>query len=176
MSSEIPKRKRIVEWSDPAEITAKSRGLSGLQLLEGIRDGSIQPPPFASLMGIRIVDVSEGRAIFEATPGEEHYNPADVVHGGFAMSLLDTAMGCAINSNLPAGSAYATIDVHVRLVRPITIKTGTVRCEAHVVTLTKSLATAEGEILDGAGRVLATGTTACAINHKVSDGPVPDSP
>jgi uncharacterized protein (TIGR00369 family) len=159
----IHKRQRLVEWSDPAVIAAKSQGLSGMQVLEGICDGSIPPPPFATLLGVRLVEVSDGCAVFEATPREEHYNPAGVVHGGFAMSLLDSALGCAINSKLPAGSAYATIDVHVRLMRPIIIETGTVRCEARVATMTKSLATAEGEILDGAGRVLATGTTACMI-------------
>ncbi len=109
------------------------------------------------------MEVSEGHAVFEATPGEEHYNPAGVVHGGFAMSLLDTAMGCAIASTLPAGVTYATIDVHARLQRPITADTGTVKCEGRVVSKTRTLATAEAEITDGRGRILATGTTACLL-------------
>jgi uncharacterized protein (TIGR00369 family) len=140
-----------------------SRGLTGLQILKGIIEGSIPPPPFAALLNARLIEVSEGRAVFEAEPGEEHYNPQGLVHGGFAMGLLDSAMGCAVNSVLSAELAYGTIDVHVRLVRPITKDTGMVRCEGTIVSATRSLATAEGRMFDRNGKALATGTTACAL-------------
>ncbi len=163
MSTDATVRERLVRWADPLASLAMTTGLSGLEILNAIRDGSIPAPPFAVLLNVRIVEVAEGHAVFEADPGEEHYNPAGVVHGGFAMSLLDFALGSAINTTLSAESAHSTIDLHARLLRAITKDTGTVRCEANIVSATRSLATSEGRITDGRGRVLATGTTACAI-------------
>jgi len=158
-------RERLIRWHDPLASLAMSRGLSGLEALRGILDGSI-PPPFAVLLNVRLVEVAEGHVVFEADPGEEHYNPFGAVHGGFAVSLLDFALASAVHSTLPAGSLSGTIDIHARFLRPITKDTGTVRCEAYVVSATRTLGTSEARILDGDGRVLATGTTACAIRSK----------
>jgi uncharacterized protein (TIGR00369 family) len=157
-------RERTVHWEDPLASFAALRELSGLDALNRIRNGSVPAPPFALLLGLQIVEAAEGHAVFAADPAEYHYNPAGVVHGAFAMALLDTALGCAVWSTLPAGSTYATIDVHARLLRPITKETGTVRCEGHVVSATRTLATAEGRIVDANGKLMATGTTACAIH------------
>lgn len=156
-------RERLVQWEDPKAIVEMSRGLSGLEFLSGIRDGSIPPPPFATLLGVRIVQVAKGVVVFEADPAEEHYNASGVAHGGFVMALLDFALGSAINSTLPDNSGCRTIDVHARLLRPVTKEAGTVRCEARIVSATRSLATSEGRLVDGNGAVLATGTSACAI-------------
>jgi len=163
MNSGIIRRERLVRWEDPQISVERSQGLSGLEILNAILDGSIPPPPYAALLNVRLTKVDAGRVVFEADPGEEHYNPAGVVHGGFAMSLLDFALGSAVNSTLPASSAYGTIDVHTRLLRPITKNTGTLRCEARLVSVTRSLGTSEGNIVDASGKVLATGTSACAI-------------
>lgn len=163
MNSGIIRRERLVRWEDPQISVERSQGLSGLEILNAILDGSIPPPPYAAFLNVRLTEVDAGRVVFEADPGEEHYNPAGVVHGGFAMSLLDFALGSAVNSTLPASSAYGTIDVHTRLLRPITKNTGTLRCEARLVSVTRSLGTSEGNIVDASGKVLATGTSACAI-------------
>ena len=163
MNSGIIRRERVVRWEDPQISVERSQGLSGIEILNAILDGSIPPPPYAALLNVRLTEVDNGRVVFEADPGEEHYNPAGVVHGGFAMSLLDFALGSAINSTLPATAAYGTIDVHTRLLRPITKDTGTVRCEARIVSATRSLATSEANIVDARGKILASGTTACAI-------------
>ena len=141
------------------------QALTGLQILQGIREGTIPPPPFATLLGMRLVEIEPGRAVFEANPGDEHYHPFGAVHGGFAMSLLDSALACAVSSTLPAGTSSATIDIHVRLLRPITRDSGKLRCEAQVVSSTRTLATSEGKIIDASGKVLATGTAACAIRE-----------
>ena len=108
------------------------------------------------------VDDGPGRAS-RATPGEEHYNPIGVVHGGFAMTLFDSAMGCAIHSKLPAGVGYTTTDVQVRLIRGMTKDTGTVRCEATAVHVGRCTAVAEAKLYDREGGCWASATTGCAI-------------
>ena len=158
-------RERLVRWEDPIASVASVRDLSGLEALRTTIAGNVPPPPIAVLMNMRLVEVSEGRAVFEAEPGEEHYNPVGVVHGGFALTLLDSALGCAIHTTLPVGAIYGTIDVHARLVRAITKDTGTVRCEATVVNISRTLGTSEARLTDRAGNLLATGTTACAIRR-----------
>lgn len=162
MEAEI-QRERIIRWHDPRISVERSRGLTGMQILTAIRDGAIPPPPFAALMNVRLSEIDEGRVVFEADPAEEHYNPAGVVHGGFAMALLDFALGSAVNSVLPADRGYGTIDVNVRLVRPITKDTGSVRCEGKLVTISRMLATSDGRIVDREGKILATGTSACML-------------
>ena len=159
------KRGRYIEWEDPLASLARAQGLSGLQVLDAVLAQALPPPPIAVLMNLRLVDISEGRAVFEGDPGEEHYNPIGVVHGGYAMTMLDSALGCAIHSTLPPGAIYGTIDTHARLLRAITKETGTIRCEANVVSASRTLATSEARIVDGAGVLLATGTTACAIRR-----------
>jgi len=158
-------RERLVRWEDPFAGLAHARELSGLEALRAMIDGKLPGPPIASLMNMRLVEADEGRAVFEADPAEEHYNPIGVVHGGFALTLLDSALGCAIHTTLPVGAIYGTIDVHARLVRAITKDTGTVRCEATVVNISRTLGTSEARLIDRAGNLLATGTTACAIRR-----------
>ena len=105
----------------------------------------------------------EGRAVFECTPSEYHYNPIGVVHGGLAATLLDSALGCAVHSTLAAGAGYSTVELHVNLVRPITMQTGRMRCEAEIVHVGRSMATAQGRLTDAAGKLYAHGTTTCMI-------------
>ncbi len=156
-------RERLVTWEDPLASSGALRGMSGLEAIRAVRDGRVAPPPIARLMNFTIAEVDEGRVVFEGYPGEEHYNPIAVVHGGFALTLFDSAMGCAIHTTLPQGVAYTTTDVQVRFIRAITKDTGPVRCEAKVVHVGRSTAVAEATLRDGNGRVLGTGTTACAI-------------
>lgn len=160
-------RERVVRWSDPLASFEMTHGLSGREILNRIRDGAIPLPPYAVLLGVRLVEVDSGRVVFEAEPGEEHYNPMGVVHGGLAMSLLDFALGSAIFSTLPADTVYGTVDVHARLLRPITKDTGIVRCEAQIVSSTRTLATSEARVTDAKNKILATGTTACIIRSLV---------
>jgi uncharacterized protein (TIGR00369 family) len=136
---------------------------TGLETIEAIFAGQLPPPPIAELMGFRGVEVEPGRAVFELEPGPQHYNPIGSVHGGVAMTLLDSAMGCAIHSLLDAGVLYATLEVKTNFVRPITVDTGLVRCEGTVLHSGSRVATAEGRVVDAEGKLLAHGTTTCLI-------------
>jgi uncharacterized protein (TIGR00369 family) len=138
-------------------------GVSGLDYLRGIIRGDYPAAPIAATLGFMPVEVDHGRAVFAGTPQRYAYNPIGSVHGGWSATLLDSAMGCAVHSTLPAGKAYATVDLAIHLVRPLTDQTGAVRCEAHVVHAGGSIATAEGRIVDAAGTLYAHGTTTCLI-------------
>jgi uncharacterized protein (TIGR00369 family) len=115
------------------------------------------------LLGIRIAEVEEGRVVFTAVCEESFYNGTGVAHGGFAATMLDTALGCAINSAMPAGRRFTTLELKVNLTRPITKEAGLLRCEAKVVHVGGRTATSEGRIVDAAGKLYAHGTTTCII-------------
>lgn len=137
--------------------------MSGLEYLKAIQSGELPPPPIATLMDMTIVEASEGRVVFSAEPAEYHYNPLGTVHGGFAATLLDTAMGCVVQSLLPAGTGYTTLELKVNYLRPLTSSTGTVMCEGNVIHLGGRIATAEARVTDAAGKLYAHGTTTCMI-------------
>ena len=158
------RRERTISWEDPVATAEAAAGMSGLEALEAIRDGRLPPPPIARLLGMRPVVLAHGRAVFEATPDESHYNPIGVVHGGLAATLLDSAMGCAVQSTLPAGSGYTTLELKVNFVRAMTRETGPVRCEGRIVHDGRTVATAEGRVIaDKTGKLLAHGTATCMV-------------
>jgi uncharacterized protein (TIGR00369 family) len=143
---------------------AAAARLSGLEYVEAIQAGEVPPPPIAVVMNMSMVELSEGKATFEGAPGEEHYNPIGVVHGGYASTLLDSALGCAVHTTLPAGVAYTTQTLEAKFVRPITRDTGRVRAEAEVVHRGRKQATVEARLTAvGTGKLLATGTSTCLI-------------
>ena len=148
---------------DPRALAARGRELSGIEYVRAIFAGELPPPPIATLLGFRGVDAEPGRAVFEIVPGDEHYNPIGTVHGGVALTLLDSAMGCAVHTLLEAGVGYTTLEVKANFVRPITAETGVVRCEGTVLHAGSRVATAEGKVSDRAGKLLAHGTTTCLI-------------
>jgi uncharacterized protein (TIGR00369 family) len=133
--------------------------LSGLDYMRAIASGEIEQPPMARLLGFGVVEVEEGRAVFTADPGDQHYNPIGVVHGGLAATLLDSAMGVAVHTTLPTGWSYGTLDLSVRFVRPITRDTGRIRSEGVVVHRGSKTATTEGRVwAEDSGKLLAHGT------------------
>ncbi len=157
-------RSRTVTWEDPLESFGAAAGMSGLEYLKAIGEGRIPRPPIAELLGFEGIEVEEGRAVFAVVPDEYHYNPIGVVHGGLAMTLLDSAMGCAVQTTLPAGAAYTTLEVKVNFARAITRDTGRVLCEAKIVHPGRTVATAEGRVYaEETGKLLAHGTTTCLI-------------
>jgi uncharacterized protein (TIGR00369 family) len=163
MSGEKETRTRTITWEDPRALAEAGRNLSGLEYLQRIVAGALPRPPIGVLMDFAITELGEGRAVFTVEPAEYHYNPIGVVHGGLAATLLDSAMGCAIHSTLPAGAGYTTLEIKVNYVRAMTAETGTVRCEAQVIHIGGRTATAEGRVLDEAGKLYAHGTTTCII-------------
>ncbi len=149
--------------ADPLEIAVRGLELSGIEYIRGIFAGELPPPPIALLMGFRGVEAEPGKAVFEMEPGPQHYNPIGSVHGGVALTLLDSAMGCAIHTLLEQGVRYTTLEVKTNFVRAITAETGPIRCEGTVIHKGARVATAEGRIVDGFGKLLAHGTTTCLI-------------
>jgi uncharacterized protein (TIGR00369 family) len=138
-------------------------GNSGADFLAAISRGDLPAPPIFDLIGITPFQAVDGVAVFQGTPGPQHYNPLGAVHGGYAATLLDTAVGCSIHSMLPAGKGYTTLELKVNYVRAITSKTGPVRAQGKVVHLGGQTAIAEGRLTDSAGKLLAFATTTCLI-------------
>jgi uncharacterized protein (TIGR00369 family) len=153
-----------VRWEDPMALGEQARGMAGLPFLEAIRDGELPVAPIQALMGFRLVEVEEGRVAFSAEPGEQHYNPIGVVHGGLAATLLDSAMGASVHSTLPLGSGYSTLETKFNLVRAITAASGTIVAEGRVLHRGSRVATAEGRVVREAdGKLLAHGSSTCLV-------------
>ena len=164
-------RSRTVTWEDPLELASRGRGMSGIEHLRAMIAGELPPPPIAYTLGMLLIEVDEGRAVFEAHPAEYHYNPIGVVHGGLAATLLDSATGCAVQTTLPAGVGYTTLELKTNFVRPIAQDTGRVLCEAEVVHRGGTIATAEGKLYaEQSGKLLAHGTSTCLIFGHDSNG------
>ena len=139
------------------------KSLAGLDFLKGIVDGTQPSPPISELLGFHLVEVEDGRAVFEGVPDFHHYNPIGTVHGGFAATLLDSALGCSIFSTLRKGDAWTTLELKLNYVRPMSRDTGLVRAEGRIVHRGRTVATAQGELKDGAGKLYAHASTTCMI-------------
>jgi uncharacterized protein (TIGR00369 family) len=158
-----PERQRTYSWSDPAELAAAAGDRDGMQFLLDIGTGRLPLPPIMATLGVASMEVEHGRIVFTLTPAEWHYNPIGSVHGGVALTLLDSAMGCAVHTLLEAGVGYTTLEVKTNFVRPITADTGLIRCEGIVIHRGARIATAEGKLTDSSGKLLAHGTTTCLL-------------
>jgi len=156
-------RRLTVEWDDPFVPLAAGKELSGLEYMQRLIAGEFPPPPISKLLGFRLASVAPGEAVFECLPGEQHYNPIGVVHGGLAMTLLDSAMGCCVHTLLPKGAGYSTLEVKANMVRAITQDTGLLRAFGKVIHQGRTTATAEGRLEDASRKLYAHGTTTCII-------------
>jgi uncharacterized protein (TIGR00369 family) len=156
-------RSLSVSWEDPQRLAQAGRSMSGIEFLRAIRDRKLPAPPIAMLLGFDLVEVEAGHTVFEITPGERHYNPIGVVHGGLAMTLLDSCMGCAVQTHMPAGSGYTTLEAKTNLVRAITSETGKLRAIGRTLHVGKRMATAEGRLEDASGKLYAHATTTCIV-------------
>jgi uncharacterized protein (TIGR00369 family) len=165
MITAVPENRELtITWRDPRPALEQGRELSGLEYMRRLIAGEVPPPPIAELMGFRLSAVSEGTATFHAEPGEQHLNPIGSVHAGFAATLLDSAMGCAVHTSLPAGVGYTTLELSVNLVRPIAPDTGTVVCEGRVIHGGRRTATAEARLTqESTGKLLAHAKTTCLV-------------
>ena len=150
-------------WQDPKQLAQAARSMAGIEFLRGIRDRKLPAPPIAVLLGFDLVEVEPGHAVFEVIPGERHYNPIGVVHGGLAMTLLDSAMGCAVQTHMAAGSGYTTLEAKTNLVRAITSETGKLRAIGRTLHVGRRMATAEGRLEDAAGKLYAHATSTCIV-------------
>ena len=156
-------RSRRVSWHDPMATVTAAAHLDGRAVMEAIAASELPPPPIAVLLGFVPTHVGDGEVVMSSRPGEHATNPLGTVHGGVLATLLDSAMGSAIQTTLPVGTAYATSDLQVRFVRPVLAGGATLHASGTVVHRGRRLATAEGRITDDDGRLYAHASTSCQL-------------
>ena len=138
-------------------------GLTGLELMQGVLDGTLPYAAIAKTLDFVMVEVGKGRAVFQGTPGPQLLNPMGTVHGGWFATLLDSALGCAVHTLMPAGRAYTTAELGVNLVKALTPKVPRVRAEGQVIHCGRQLATAEARLVGPDGTLYAHATTTCLV-------------
>ena len=152
--------------ADPEAIAA----MTGKEVLEAVMNGDLPAPPMARTLDFDLVEVGDGSAVFEGRPGAAFLNPMGAVHGGWAMTLVDSAAGCAGMTLLPPGARYTTVETKVNFARPITPSTGRVRAEAKIVVRGRRIFSAEARVTDADGRVLAHGTSTLMLLNEGATG------
>ncbi|CAL9657822.1 PaaI family thioesterase [Streptomyces sp. NPDC058947] len=165
------RRSRTFDWEDPRVSAGAVARHSGLAFLREILDGRLPAPPIARALGFTLEEAEHGRAVFALVPGEEHYNPIGSVHGGVYATLLDSAAGCAVQSALPLGTAYTSIDLNVKFLRPVTVDSGKIRAVGTILNLGRRTALAQAELRDSDDRLLAHATSSCMLFPVPADGP-----
>jgi uncharacterized protein (TIGR00369 family) len=138
-------------------------GKTGLQLMLALLAGEMPYPHIAQTLDFSLVEVAMGKATFQGSPQLKHYNPMGTVHGGWYATLLDSALGCAVHTMMPAGRGYTTAELSVNIVRAATLKTGPLRAIGSVIHCGRQLATAEARIVGPDGKLYAHGTTTCLV-------------
>ncbi|MFD8148445.1 PaaI family thioesterase [Streptomyces sp. NPDC059708] len=157
-------RSRTHTWEpQPASVPGLA-DMSGLEILRAALKGTLPAASMTSTLGFRLTEVGEGFAVFEGEPGDHLLNPMGTVHGGFLATLLDSALGSAVMTRLPAGTAYTTVQLGVHMIRPVLADTPTLRCEGTALHVGRTTATAEARITGTHdGKLYAHGTTTCAV-------------
>jgi len=156
-------RARTYDWDDPAPSAIAAKNLDGLAFLQSILAGKLPGPPVARTLDFMPVSVEAGEVVFGFTPAEFHYNPIGSVHGGVLATLCDTACACAVQSMLPAGAFYTSLDLSVKFLRPVTSATGPMTCGGTVTHLGTRSALAQARLTDSRGKLFAHATSSCMI-------------
>ena len=156
-------RSRSYSWEDPAALAAAARELDGIAFLQAILDGTLPGAPIAATLDFVPVSVRPGTVVFGFTPAEFHYNPIGSVHGGVISTLCDSACGCAVQSMLPAGSFYTSLDLSVKFLRAVTSTSGPLTCEGTVTHLGGRSALAQARLTDADGKLYAHATSSCMV-------------
>ncbi len=156
-------RTRTYSWDDPLALRDVMAGRSGLELMQLMVAGELSPPPIAETLDFRLAEATRGKVVFECEPAEFHYNPIGIVHAGLAMTLMDSAMGCAFVTTLDEPVGWTTLEVKSNFTRALTADTGVVRCTGTIVHPGRTVATTEARIEDSAGRLCAHGTSTILV-------------
>jgi uncharacterized protein (TIGR00369 family) len=151
--SPASRRQRVVDWQAPGPAAKAAAAMSGLEAMCAIRDGILPPPPMARLIGFRMAVAEPGRVMMELEPDESLENTIGLLHGATAAALLDTAMGCAISTMLPAGQGAVTLDLKLSYLRPLSVRSGTIQAEGKLIKLGRQTSYTEGFIRDGKGNL-----------------------
>lgn len=171
-----PAPNTLAQWqADEARIRASRRldfgvaspsdvvGKTGLQVMQAMLAGDLPPSPIGQTLDFIVVEVSEGRAVFQGRPGKAFLNPMGGMHGGWYATLLDSAVGCAVHTVMPIGRAYTTLELKLNIVRAVSLAVPLVRAEGRVIHHGRQTATAEGRLVDADGRLYAHATTTCLV-------------
>lgn len=153
---------KTISWHDPRAAAENGLAMSGVDHLQAMVDGMIPPPPIAVLMGFGVTEVAPGRVVFTCTPDESVYNPIGTVHGGLVCALLDSVCGCAVQSTLPLGQAYTSVEIKVSFLRAVHAGDA-LTAVGTVVKPGRRVAFSQGEVRDAAGRAVATATSSCLV-------------
>jgi uncharacterized protein (TIGR00369 family) len=156
-------RERTITWHDPLATAAQIGRRSGLELLTAMRDGELPGPPIMATIGVDGLEVSAGSVTFLLTPQEYHFNPLGSVHGGVISTLLDSAAGCTVHSVLPAGRGYTSLDLTVKFLRPVTLRSGRLRAVGELISQGRTTALAQARLFDAADRLCAHATSTCVL-------------
>ena len=156
-------RSRTITWTDPAQSRFRGRNLTGYERLVAMQRGVIAPPPAATLLGFNLDEVEPGRTVFSMEADEVHENPMGTMHGGIVAALVDTAMGCALSSRLPAKAGFTTLELKTNYVRAITQATGRIYAEGMVLHSGGRVATTEARVHDSEGTLYAHATSTSLI-------------
>ena len=165
----MSERTRTYTWSEPVPY-AVSGEASGLAYLQAMVEGRLPQPPIAETLGFRLVEVGDGHAVFEGAASEFVLNPLGIVHAGLALTLVDSATGCAVQASLPEGTGYTTLETKANFVRPVLAATGRLRCVGRAVHVGRTIATAEARVEDTAGRLYAHGTSTLLVLGRAGEG------
>ena len=150
-------------WQDPMIGASLIGTMSGLEFMQALLDGAVPPPPIITLMNMRLTAVDIGTVTFTCEPDESHYNPIGSVHGGFVCTVLDSVAGCAVQTTLPKGQGYTSLEIKVNYLRPLNLESGVLTAVGTVVKPGSRAAFAEGVVTDSAGRVIATASSTLLV-------------
>lgn len=156
-------RSRTVSWADPMVGAGLAKSMSGLEYMQAMIAGKIPPPPITALMSMTAISAEPGTVTFTCLPDESQYNPIGTVHGGLVCTLLDSVCGCAVQTTLPAGQGYTSLEIKVNYLRPVLASTGQLTAIGRVTKPGSRAAFAEGEVRDSAGKLIATASSACLV-------------
>jgi uncharacterized protein (TIGR00369 family) len=156
-------RQKTITWYDPLAAAKQGAAMAGVDHLRAMLDGKLPPPPIATHFDLALVSVEPGDVTFVCTPDESVYNPIGLVHGGLVCTLLDSVTGCAVQSTLPVGLAYTSVEIKVNYLRPVHGHTGELRARGWLTKPGRRVAFAEGDVRDSAGKLFATASSTCLI-------------
>ena len=156
-------RTRTFSWEDPAIGAEQALKMPGLEYIQAMKDKQLPPPPVMCTLDFQLKSIAAGHAVFSFLPSEFHYNPIGTVHGGVITTILDSALGCAVHSLLPAGKAYTTIELKVNFIKAITKNHGELTATAKVIHSGSKTALVEAQLRDAAGKIYAHSISTCLI-------------
>lgn len=163
LTTETPTRSFSLAWPDPVPNRQAIASMAGIDYIRAIQSGELEPAPFARLLDLAIPFAEPGRVTFSFTPTELWENPMGTLHGGVIGTLLDSAMGMAVQSTLPAGTGFTTLEYKVNFLRPVLQETGQVFAEGVVLHSGRSQAVVEARLVDAAGKLYALASSTCAV-------------